>query len=142
VSIGELWAEMDMMDAISCRGTSVGNVPRNAHHERRFMPLVETTGERTSCTDKGVLLDDTPGPSNAQPRGCRRGHGKYFAKNKATQILSAAPGAISPCMRRLFIDRQYSPSTSMDLSEWEIILDERTRIGYIVKKEPDSDGNE
>jgi hypothetical protein len=69
VSIGELWAEMDMMDAISCRGTSVGNVPRNAHHERRFMPLVETTGERTSCTDKGALLDDTPGPSNSQPRG-------------------------------------------------------------------------
>jgi hypothetical protein len=45
-------------------------------------------------------------------------------------------------MRRLFIDRQYSPSTGMDLSESEIILDERTRICYIVKKEPDSDGNE
>jgi hypothetical protein len=30
----------------------------------------------------------------------------------------------------------------MDLSEWEIILDELTRMGYILKKEPDSDGNE
>jgi hypothetical protein len=30
----------------------------------------------------------------------------------------------------------------MYLSEWEIILDELTRIGYIVKKEIDSDGNE
>jgi hypothetical protein len=30
----------------------------------------------------------------------------------------------------------------MDLSEWEIILGELTRMGYIVKKEPDSDGNE
>jgi hypothetical protein len=67
VSIGELWAEMDMMDAISHGGTSTGNVPRNVHHEQRSAVLVETTGERSSRTDKGALLDDTPGPSNAQP---------------------------------------------------------------------------
>jgi hypothetical protein len=30
----------------------------------------------------------------------------------------------------------------MDLSEWEIILGELTRMAYIVKKESDSDGNE
>jgi hypothetical protein len=30
----------------------------------------------------------------------------------------------------------------MDLSEWEIILEELTRMGYIVKEEPDSDHNE
>jgi hypothetical protein len=29
----------------------------------------------------------------------------------------------------------------MDRSEWEIILDGLIRMGYIVKKEPDSDGN-
>jgi hypothetical protein len=63
-------------------------------------------------------------------------------KNKAAQILSTAPGAISPHMRRLFVDRQYSPSIGMDLCEWEIILDELNRMGYIVKKEPYSDGNE
>jgi hypothetical protein len=63
VSIRKLWAEMDMMDAISHGGTSIGNVPRNAHHERRSMALVETTSKRTSHT--GALLDDTPGPSNA-----------------------------------------------------------------------------
>jgi hypothetical protein len=45
-------------------------------------------------------------------------------------------------MQRSFVDRQYSPLTDMDLSEWEIILDELTRMGYIVKKEPDNDGNE
>jgi hypothetical protein len=55
VSIEELWAEMDMMDAISHGGTSAGNVPRNAHRKRRSVPLVETTGECTSCTDKGAL---------------------------------------------------------------------------------------
>jgi hypothetical protein len=62
VSIRELWAEMDMMDAISCGGTSTGNVPRNAHCERRSIPLILTTGERTSHTDKGALLDNTPRP--------------------------------------------------------------------------------
>jgi hypothetical protein len=58
------------------------------------------------------------------------------------QILFAAPRAISLHMRRSFVDRQYSPLIGLDLSEWEIILDELTRMGYIVKKEPDSDGNE
>jgi hypothetical protein len=30
----------------------------------------------------------------------------------------------------------------MDWSEWEIILEELTHIGCIVKREPDSDGGE
>jgi hypothetical protein len=45
------------------------------------------------------------------------------------------PEAISPHMRRSFVDRQYSPSTSMDRSEWEILLEELMRMGYIVKQE-------
>jgi hypothetical protein len=71
-----------------------------------------------------------------------KGHGKGSVKKKASQILSAAAGAISPRMRRSFVDRQYSPSTGMDQSEWEIILEELTHMGYIVKKEPESDGGE
>jgi hypothetical protein len=45
-------------------------------------------------------------------------------------------------MRRSFVDKQYTPSIGMGLSEWKISLEELTRVGYIVKKEPDSDGNE
>jgi hypothetical protein len=45
-------------------------------------------------------------------------------------------------MRRLFVDRRYSPSTGMGLSEWEVILEELTQMGYIVKEELDSDHNE
>jgi hypothetical protein len=56
--------------------------------------------------------------------------------------MSAAPSAISPRTRRSFVDRRYSPSTDMGLSEWEIILDEVIRMGYIVKKEPDDDHND
>jgi hypothetical protein len=82
VSIGELWAEMDMMDALSCGGSSTGNIHRSTHCERSSVPLVQTTSERTSHTIKGALLDDTPGPSNAPSRGHERGHGKYSAKNK------------------------------------------------------------
>jgi hypothetical protein len=142
VSIGELWAKIDMMDAI-CQGcTSTGNVPWNTYHERRSMPLVEMTEECTGRTDKGDLLDDAPGPSNARPRSRGRGRRKYSMKNKDAQILSAAPRAISPRMRKSFVDRQYLPSTGIDLSERKIILDELTHMGYIVKKEPNSDGNE
>jgi hypothetical protein len=105
VSIGELWVEMDMMDSISCRGTSARNVPRSTHRERMSVPLFPTTGKHTSHPDKGALLDDTPGPSNTPSRGRRRGRGKYSVKNKAAQILSAAPGDISLRMRRSFVDR-------------------------------------
>jgi hypothetical protein len=41
-------------------------------------------------------------------------------------------------MQRSFIDWQYSLSTGMDHSEWKIILEELTHMGYIVKKEPDN----
>jgi hypothetical protein len=67
VSIGELWAEMDMMDEISHGGTSIGTVPRSTYHERRSLPSVKTTAKRASHMNKGALLDHTPGPSNAQP---------------------------------------------------------------------------
>jgi hypothetical protein len=40
---------------------------------------------------------------------------------------------MSPHMRRSFIDRQYSPSTGMDRSKWEVILEELMCMGYIVK---------
>jgi hypothetical protein len=42
-------------------------------------------------------------------------------------------------MKHLFVDRQYSPLTGMDWSEWEIILEEHTRIGFLVKQEPVSE---
>jgi hypothetical protein len=57
-------------------------------------------------------------------------------------ILSAAPEVVSPCMRRSFVERRYSPSTGIGLSEWEVILDEFTRMGYIVKEEPICDDDE
>jgi hypothetical protein len=76
--------------------------------------------------------DDAHGPSSTPPIGCGGGS----VRSKAAWILSDAPRAILPHMRRSFIDRQYSPSTGMDRSEWEIILEELTHMGYIVKQEP------
>jgi hypothetical protein len=49
------------------------------------------------------------------------------------------PEAILPHMRRSFADRQYSPSTGMDQSEWEIILEDLTHMGYIVTEQPVSE---
>jgi hypothetical protein len=79
-----------------------------------------------------------PGHLLLHQGGCGRGS----TRNKVARILSAFPGAISPHMRRSFVDGQYSPSTGMDQSEWEIILEELTRMGYIIKREPDSDDGE
>jgi hypothetical protein len=65
VSIREPWAEMDMMDALSCGGSSARNVPWSTHREWRSVTLAPTTSERTSRTVKGAFLDYTPRPFNA-----------------------------------------------------------------------------
>jgi hypothetical protein len=83
------------------------------------------------------LLGDAPGPSVALPKS----RGKGSAMRKAMHILFGDPGAISLCMRKSFVDRQYSPSTGMGLSEWAIILEEVRHMGYIVKEEPASNDN-
>jgi hypothetical protein len=53
-----------------------------------------------------------------------------------------ADGALSPHMRRSFVDQQYSPSTGMNRNEWEIILEELIRMGFLVKHDPVSEGDD
>jgi hypothetical protein len=120
--------------------TFVGGLLGSTLHEQGLSALVAWVDERANPVNKKTLVDDAPEPSYALPRG--RGHGRGSARKKVAQILAAAPGAISPHMRRSFVYRQYSPSTGLDQSEWEIILEELTRMSYIVKEEPDSDGGE
>jgi hypothetical protein len=86
-------------------------------------------------TTRGDSIDNALGPISTPPRG----YGGGFARNKAARILSDAPRVVSPRMQRPFIDRQYSPSTDMDRSEWELILEDLTRMGYTVKQEPTDD---
>jgi hypothetical protein len=83
-------------------------------------------------------LTDVAGTSNIRTKW----HDGGSARRDAMQILSVAPGAISPHMRRSFVHRRYSPSTGMGLSEWGVILVELIHMGYIVKTEPNSDHNE
>jgi hypothetical protein len=84
------------------------------------------------------FLTDIAGASGIRSRN----HEGGSVRRDATWILSAAPGAISPCMWSSFVDRRYSPSTGMGLSQWEVILDELICMGYIVKEELDSDHKE
>jgi hypothetical protein len=85
-----------------------------------------------------ALIDETPRPSSAPPRG----YGRGSVRSKATRVLLDAPGAILPHTRRSFVDRKYSPSTSMDQSDWEIILEELTGMVYNIKEEPVSEAND
>jgi hypothetical protein len=137
-SIGDLWPDIDKLDEINSGRASIENVPGNVLHDQSSMPLVLRTNENVRLVVKRTMVDDAPRQSTASLGG--RGRGS--TKKKVTWILSTAPKAISPRMRRSFIDRQYSPSIDMDRSEWEIILEELTRMGYIVKKESESDGGE
>jgi hypothetical protein len=137
-SIGELWPDIDKLDEINQEATFVGDLLGGTLHERSSSLSVARVNECVSPANKRALMDDAPKPSSAPPRG--RGRGSV--RNKAAQILSAAPGAISPRMWRSFVDTQYSSLTGMDQSEWKIILEQLTHMGYIVKREPESDSGE
>jgi hypothetical protein len=88
---------------------------------------------RSGREGKRDSLSDIAGTSDFRSKGCIGGS----VRKDVVQILSATPGAISPCMQRSLLDIRYSPSTGMGLCEWEIVLNELIRAGCIVKKEPD-----
>jgi hypothetical protein len=135
VCIGELWPDIDKLDKAGPEGTSViapwsprGDPASHCHPD--LIGSKRMRGDASRVVGR-VSFDEALSPSFAPPKGWGGGS----AKSNTARILSDAPWAISPCMRRSFVDRQYSPSTSMDRSEWEIILEYLICMGYIVKKE-------
>jgi hypothetical protein len=118
-SIGVLWPQIDKLDEIQREDTSVVHTHEVAHHDRKSLASAKKIDKRSKRSGKGALLSDAPGPSNIMSKGC----GKGLAKKNVAPILSTVPGAISPRMRRSFVDRQYSPLTGMEQSKWEIILE-------------------
>jgi hypothetical protein len=139
LSIGELWPDIDKLDEISHEDTSIVHTRDVLVRGRRSTVSADKrrvrAGRRSRHEGNKALLADVPGMSNAKSKSC----GSSFGKKEAVRISSAAPGKISPRMRRSFVHRRYSPSTCMGLSEWEVILEELT---HIVKEEPNSDHNE
>jgi hypothetical protein len=79
---------------------------------------------------------DIPSSSTGPPCCCDGGS----EKNKVAQILADVAGVVSPWMRHSFVERQYSPSSGIHHSEWEIILEEHIRMRFLVKHEPVSEG--
>jgi hypothetical protein len=132
MSIGELWPDIDKLDEIDGGDTSAVNIAEVALHEKKSLASIKKANKHARRGGKGALLNNAPGPYNVLQKGRRMG----FANEKLAQILSNALGAVSLHMRRPFVDKWYSPSIGMEPSEWEIILHELTRMGYIVKKNP------
>jgi hypothetical protein len=135
LSIGELWPDIDKLDKIRREDTSVVHTHDAALRGRKSIASAEKADRHSRYSGKKALLSDAAGPPNIKSKG----HRSSFANRKAVQILSTAPRMILPHMRRSFVDRRYSPSTGMGVSEWEIILVELIHMRYIVKKEHDSD---
>jgi hypothetical protein len=138
LSIGELWPDIDKLDEIGHEDASVVHTHDVSVHGRKSIASAKKVGRCSRCKGNKVLLKDAPMPSNIKSKDRR----SFSTKREAGLILSAAPGTISLHMRRSFVDRRYSPSIGMCLSEWEVILDELTHMGYIVKEEPTSDNDE
>jgi hypothetical protein len=109
-SIGELWHDIDELDGIGCEGTSSRGHQGGAPCGWGFVPSIRGAGGSVTPASRQALVNDAPRPSTAPPRG----YGECSTRNKVMRILSEAPRAISPRMRRSFIDRQYSPLTNMD----------------------------
>jgi hypothetical protein len=142
VSVGELWLGIDLLDEGGLEGTFVVSAQDLLGYEMSCSCMGPQGPRRmrkgSLCMDQKAPVDRTLGSSSAPPHCCGGGS----TKNKAAWILADASRAISPWMRRSFVDRQYSPSTGMDQSEWEIILDEIICMGLLVKQELVSEGED
>jgi hypothetical protein len=134
-SVMKLLPDIDKLDNPSCGDTSVMRARDTMIHGKRSDAHIEGTDKRSRREGKHDSLSDAAGTSDFRSEGCVGGS----ARKDVEQILPTAPGAISPHMQRSFVDRRYSPLTDMGLYEWEIVLNELIRMGYIVKKEPDDD---
>jgi hypothetical protein len=84
---------------------------------------------------RGTILKWDMAQSSASRKGCSGNS----AKDKATWILADAEAGtsrdISLRIKWSFVERRYSPSTGMDRSKWEIILEQLLITGLIVKEE-------
>jgi hypothetical protein len=105
-SIGELWPNIDKLDEIRREDTSVVHTRDVSVRGRRTTVLADKphvkVGRRSRHEGNKALLEDVPKTSNVKSKS----HGGSFAKKEAMRILSVAPGAISPCMQRSFVDRR------------------------------------
>jgi hypothetical protein len=119
VSIGELWLGINQLDEVGLEGASA--LPAWSPRRGQESPsLADLRGSRRKCKGsshasgggggRGALIGEVCGLSTA-PQG---GSSGSSVKNKAARILADAPEAISPRLRRSFVDMQYSPSTGMD----------------------------
>jgi hypothetical protein len=112
-SIGELWPNINKLDEIRHEDTSVVHTCDVSVRGRKLIALAEKAGRRSRRKGNKALLKDTPWTSNIKSKS----HGSGSVKWEAALILSAASRIISLHMRRSFVDRRYSPSTGMGLSE-------------------------
>jgi hypothetical protein len=112
-SIGELWPDIDKLDKMSCEDTFVVHVRDASVCGKWLAASIENAGKWSRREGKEDSLTDIAGMSSIRSKRCRG----ISTRREAARILSAAPNAISLRMRRTFVDRQYSPSTSMGLSE-------------------------
>jgi hypothetical protein len=137
VSVGNLWPEIDSLDEASRDGTSVTATRchlRNSSFRLQLGSGGSKLREGMLNTGERALLAQALGPLSPPPKG----YGGGSNRSKVAQILLDAPKDTSSRMKRLFVNREYS-STGTDRSEWEIFLEQLTIVGYIVKKEPESE---
>jgi hypothetical protein len=119
-SVKELWLDIDKLDDPPCEDTSVVRAHNASICGKRSAAPFEDANKLSMREGKRDSLPDVAGTSDFRSKGRE----DRSMRKEAARILSATPDAISPRMRRSFVDRRYSPSTDMGLSEWEIILDE------------------
>jgi hypothetical protein len=93
-SIWELWPDIDKLEEIQHEDTFVLQTHDVPVRGRNVVASTEKADMRSRCGGDETLLNDAPGPSNIKSKGRVSGS----VRKEAAQILSAAPGAISPCV--------------------------------------------
>jgi hypothetical protein len=110
-SIGELWLDINKLDDPPCEDTSVVHARNALIHRKRSAASIGNISKCSRCDGNKDSLADVAGMSSIRTKQRKGGS----TRREAAWILSDAPGAISPRMRRSFVDRRYSHLTGMVL---------------------------
>jgi hypothetical protein len=100
-STRELWSDIDKLDDLPCKDTSIVHARNALIHGKRLAASIDNASKHSRHEGGEDSLTDVARTSNVRSKR----HEGGSARREATRILSAAPGAITPRMWRSFVDR-------------------------------------
>jgi hypothetical protein len=151
VSINDDWPEASVaVESFRCEGdlaiTDHGHIEASVSHHLSSSVNKSKKRKKTTrrCSTSGGAPRQTSSLQRPPLQGSAsqnsRGHGSAKAKDRKILLDSEAgtSGALPRRIQSSFLEGRYTPSTGMDISEWQVIFEQFVDMGIIIKSEVES----